>query len=624
MKKPIKHKKVFDIEQFHNFHSNFFYNIDTKEVDVFVIHTSRDERVKYFQYLVDCKEDTGLIGFNNIGYDYPLMHFILKNMRKLLSVHVQEALEMLYAEGQRIIQEEFTTIPEWKTEIKQLDLYRIHHFNNVAKATSLKHLQMAMRWHNLQELPFHYTHNIKTEEISDVLKYNENDVMSTYQFYLESIEEIKFRKRMSIIYGVNCMNYPDVKIGEEILIIENAKALNIPIKDFRKMRTKREFIKLSSCILPYIKFKSKEFNGALDFFKSKTIHAMNTKKVLEKSVLYGGVKYDFGLGGIHGTCGPGVFRSDDEGDLILVDVSSFYPNFAIENGLYPAHLSPKFCEVGKKLYQQRMEAKSKGDKQMVNAIKLALNGALFGKSNDEYSPMYDTKFMLSITVNGQLLLCMLAERIADAGIKIIQINTDGILVKVNKEERILLDEYAREWEKLTSLSLDYDFFKVIVQRDVNNYYGAFTDGSVKYKGTFGINKPWNKDHSQRIVAIAVEQFFVNNKPVRETIENHTEIFDFCKSQKVGKQFIVEHHYIKDNEMVKDKVQRLNRFFVSKKGGSLVKVKEDDSVSRLTAGFNITLFNKSFKSENYNINYDFYVAEANKIVKAVDSGQISMF
>ena len=239
MKKPIKHKKVFDIEQFHNFHSNFFYNIDTKEVDVFVIHTSRDERGKYFQYLVDCKEDTGLIGFNNIGYDYPLMHFILKNMRKLLSVHVQEALEMLYAEGQRIIQEEFTTIPEWKTEIKQLDLYRIHHFNNVAKATSLKHLQMAMRWHNLQELPFHYTHNIKTEEISDVLKYNENDVMSTYQFYLESIEEIKFRKRMSIIYGVNCMNYPDVKIGEEILIIENAKALNIPIKELKACESNR-------------------------------------------------------------------------------------------------------------------------------------------------------------------------------------------------------------------------------------------------------------------------------------------------------------------------------------------------------------------------------------------------
>ena len=232
--------------------------------------------------------------------------------------------------------------------------------------------------------------------------------------------------------------------------------------------------------------------------------------------------------------------------------------------------------------------------------------------------------MLDITVNGQLLLCMLAERIADAGIKIIQINTDGILVKVNKEERILLDKYAKQWEKLTSLSLDYDFFKVIVQRDVNNYYGAFTDGSVKYKGTFGINKPWNKDHSQKVVAIAVEQFFVNNIPVRDTIENHTEIFDFCKSQKVGKQYKVEHHYIKGSDKITEEVQRLNRFYVSNSGGSLVKIKEDNSISRLTTGFNVTLFNKSFTSKDYNINYDYYVAEANKIIIAVDNGQMQLF
>lgn len=617
-------RKIYDIEQFFNFHSNFFYDIDTKEIDVFVIHESRDERIEYFQYLLKCKTTTGLIGFNNIGYDYPLIHFILKNMTQLLDVSVTEALEMLYAESQRIINEEFTTIPEWKTEIKQLDLYRIHHFNNVNKATSLKHLQMAMRWYNLQELPFHYSHVVKVEEIVDILKYNENDVMSTYEFYLESLEEIKFRKRMSSMYGINCMNYPDVKIGEEILIIENAKALGILIKDFRKMRTQREFIKLSSCILPYIKFKSKEFNEVLDFFKSKTIHAMNTKKVLEKSVLYGSVKYDFGLGGIHGTCGSGVFRTDEEGDLILVDVSSFYPNLAIKNKFYPKHLSEKFCEVGDKLYQQRMEAKEKGDTQMVNAIKLALNGSLFGKSNDEYSPMYDTKFMLDITINGQLLLCMLAERITDANIKIIQINTDGILVKVNKNERLLLDKFTKQWENLTRLSLDYDFFKVIVQRDVNNYSGIFINGSTKEKGAFTINKPWNKDHSMKIVAIAVQKYFVNNISVRETIENHKEIFDFCISQKVGKQFEVEHHYIKDNKMIKEKVQRLNRFFVSKNGGSLVKIKEDNSVSRLTAGFSITLFNKFFESKNYNINYDYYVAETNKIIKAVDSDQMSLF
>ena len=621
MKKQVV---IYDLEQFKNFHSGVFYDKNTKKTVEFVIHTSRDERVEYFNYLNDAKKNIGMIGYNNIGYDYPLIHYILQNTRKLLNIPVEQCVDLLYQEGQRIINEEFTSIPHWKREISQLDLYKIHHFDNMAKATSLKHLQMAMHWDNLQELPFHYTHMVKDSEVEDIMKYNRNDVMSTYAFYLKSLKEIKFRKRMSEMYNIDCMNYPDVKIGEEILVIENAKALGISVREFKKLRTQREFIKLKDCILPYVKFKSKEFTKAFDFFKSKTIHAMNTKKVLETSVLYGGVKYDFGLGGIHGTCGPGVYRTDDDGDLILVDVSSYYPNIAIKNRFFPAHLSEKFCDVGDKMYHQRMEAKKTGDTEAVSGIKLALNGALFGKSNDVHSSMYDTKFMLDITVNGQLLLCMLAERIANANIKIIQINTDGILVKVTKEEKVLLDKYTKQWEKLTSLSLDYDFFDVIVQRDVNNYYGAFTDGSVKYKGTFGIDKPWNKDHSQKVVAIAVEQFFVNGTPVRDTIENHTEIFDFCISKKIGKQFTVEYHYIKDNKHVIDKVQQLNRFYVAKKGGALIKRKDDDSITRLVAGNTIQIFNKYFKSDEYHINYDFYVAEANKIVNAVDSGQMQLF
>ena len=322
---------------------------------------------------------------------------------------------------------------------------------------------------------------------------------------------------------------------------------------------------------------------------------MNTKGVFKKSVLYGGVKYDFGLGGIHGTCGPGIFKSDDEGELILVDVSSYYPNLAIKNRFYPKHLSEKFCDVGDKLYQQRMQAKKDGDNQMVSAIKLALNGALFGKSNDEHSAMYDTAFMLNITINGQLLLCMLAEQITDAGIKIIQINTDGILVKVNKVNRLILDQLCNKWMELTKLKLDYDHFDLVIQRDVNNYLGLFTDGKIKYKGTFAIDKPWEKNHSMKVVSMAVKEYFVNDIPVRDTIESHKEIFDFCISQKVGKQFNVEYHYIKGTSHIIERAQRLNRFFVSKKGGSLVKVKDNGSTTRLVAGNTITLFNKSFKS-----------------------------
>ena len=101
-------------------------------------------------------------------------------------------------------------------------------------------------------------------------------------------------------------------------------------------------------------------------------------------------------------------------------------------------------------------------------------------------------------------------------------------------------------------------------------------------------------------------------------------FDFCMSQKVGKQFKVQHHYIKNGQRVEEDVQRLNRFFITVKGGALVKVKEDGSISRLVVGQSIGLFNKFHKSDDYDLKYDYYVAEANKLINAVDNGQLNLF
>lgn len=271
-----------------------------------------------------------------------------------------------------------------------------------------------------------------------------------------------------------------------------------------------------------------------------------------------------------------------------------------------------------------MKAKEEGDNEMVAAIKLAINGSLFGKSNSEYSPMYDTAFMLSITINGQLLLSMLAEKIADNDISIIQINTDGILVNCPNDKEDILKDICNRWMSMTKLSLDYDYFKFFAQRDINNYIGILKDGKFKYKGAFEIDKDWHKNHSKKIVAIAIKEYYEKGTPVRETIENHKDIYDFCISQKVSSNFHVEYHYEKRGIKIEETVQRINRYYVSNYGGSLLKVKEDGSTTRLVAGNAITLFNKYFESDNYDINYDFYVSQANKIINTIDNGQISLF
>jgi hypothetical protein len=58
-------------------------------------------------------------------------------------------------------------------------------------------------------------------------------------------------------------------------------------------------------------------------------------------------------------------------------------------------------------------------------LKLALNGA-YGKSLSKYSVLYDPKFGITVTVNGQLLMYQLCENLLDVpGLKLLQVNTDG-------------------------------------------------------------------------------------------------------------------------------------------------------------------------------------------------------
>ena len=114
-----------------------------------------------------------------------------------------------------------------------------------------------------------------------------------------------------------------------------------------------------------------------------------------------------------------------------------YPNIAISNRVYPEHLTEKFCDIYEDVYNQRKSfAKGTAENAM---LKLALN-SVYGDSNNKYSVFYDPKYTMNITINGQLSLCLLAEKLLTIeGLKIIQVNTDGVTVAVpiDKETDII-------------------------------------------------------------------------------------------------------------------------------------------------------------------------------------------
>jgi hypothetical protein len=619
----MKQVWFYDLEQFANFHSATFMSKDN-DIRMFVLHSSRNDLIEYLEFLDT--EVSGLIGFNNLKYDYPLLHYILKQRHRFQEMLIDDVVNELYNQSSLIINSEYSEIVSWRVLIPQLDLYRIWHFDNKAKRTSLKAVGIALKYYNIEDLPFPPDHWVNANEIEGILAYNLNDVDITRLFYEKTIPKIEMRKQFGKEYGISIINANDTQIGSKLIGKYLSEFLGIPSNILNKMRTYRKSIKINDCLVPYIKFNSKEFQSIYEKFQSKVI--TETKNAFDNfSVIYKGMKYDFGTGGIHGAIPPGIFDSDDNNKIILVDVSSYYPNLAIKNKFYPQHLTEKFCDIYDEIYQKRLVAKKARNKPIDSGLKLALNSA-FGKSNDAYSFLYDPMFTMRITINGQLLLAQLAETIADANIPIIQINTDGIMVKCPVEKVDELRQICNNWEDLTKLKLDFDYFKRVVMRDVNNYIGVFTDSSVKLKGIFEIDKDIHKDHSMRIVRKAVHDYYVHGTSVEHTIRNHDDIYDFCfrfRATKGWKVIAYSLNY-EDNTIKRTELSKNVRYFVANNGVILRKVHDDGREINILSDKTVVLFNRYFEKNmsEYNIDYNFYIAEAYDIINSVHDGQTKLF
>jgi len=671
---PFNNDYGYDIECYPNYFSLSITHIATckrwkfeiSNSEVGVIHQGK----ALFEFLVVLREAKArMVGFNNMYYDYPLVHFLMEHEGLIDNA-------MLYARSKAIIKThdimEFTI---WNPSIQQVDLRKIHHFDNQAKMTSLKMLEFQMRCDDIQELPYDPNFPVTRPQIDHLLDYNDFDVDVTVDFYIESLPHIEFRAALSEKYGKDFTNHNDTKIGKDYFIMELAKH-GIPVKQNGQLiQTHRKTIALNDIILPYVQFERPEFNEVLDFFRGAVMNPDNIKGFFKGvSCTVDGFKFDFGAGGIHGSKHKTIVRESATHKLIDVDVASYYPNLAIANSFYPEHLSDKFCDIYLDVYNQR---KSFAKKTPENAmLKLALNG-VYGDSNSIHSPFYDPQYTMSITINGQLLLCMLAEQLMKIeGFEMVQINTDGLTFLCPNEYVDHMFAVCRWWEEKTKLVLEDAHYTTMAIRDVNSYLAVTTDGYVKRIGAYAYELAsenpstrelqWHKNQSCRVVAMAAEAALVHNKPIPEFIRNHQDKFDFMLRTKVPRSSRLElrtrvmwgDDYLMDN--VKE-VQRITRYCVTKTGGKLVKVMPytekqleqyrtgqfyehkghgaveiqskpksgmwlpidvpPNSPMRIPAereiGINTNwLVTDCSKIENYNrddLNYDFYIAEARSLV-----------
>jgi hypothetical protein len=349
----------------------------------------------------------------------------------------------------------------------------------------------------------------------------------------------------------------------------------------------------------------------LEWLKAQTI--TETKGVFTDLVArIAGFDFVFGTGGIHGSVENEIVEADSQYAVIDLDVSSYYPNLAIKNRFFPEHLGQGFCDIYQHLYEQRKNyPKGSAENAM---LKLALNG-VYGDSNNVFSVFYDPLFTMRITLNGQLLLCLLAETLMKLeGLRLIQINTDGLTIRVPRDLICEVERIRGEWERMTQLTLEEAHYSRMFIRDVNSYIAEYMDGKLKRKGAYEYDLEWHQNHSALVVPKAAEKVLVEGAPIRETIENWPDMYDFMLRAKVPRSSYLVIDY-GDGEK---QIQNTTRYYVAKGGGRLYKwmpplAKKPDQWRRIgvESGWGVCVCN-DIKDATAPVDFDYYIREVEKL------------
>lgn len=506
------------------------------------------------------------------------------------------------------------------------------------------------------------------EWIAGIMHYNLNDVFIVCEMIRLYIDEIRLRYNISRAYGIDVLSSSRSNIADKLFIKFYSEFSGLDETQWRGKKTDRTAMSFKRVIFPFISFKTTKLQELLEEMKSITIYSIGKKALKDIANKYpnlkylktntdsgwfeiklGNLVYTIATGGLHSQDIPRELRSkikridsstgsEIQSDTVWnditdnsyiychADVSSFYPSLMSVYRIAPAHINESsFVKLISWLRETRVQAKHSKEAYidgipkdtLAQVLKIVIN-SIYGKLGFERGDICDRLAVLKVTINGQLLLLKLCEELELNGIEVYSANTDGIVVKVYKNKKALYDTIINQWQTDTKLGLDSEEYKCYINRDINNYIVEEVNGKVSYKGAMNPKMyavDLTKGYSMPVVAQAVSDYFLNNKPILESLYECTNILDFCITQNVGHQFHVEYTINGSTNTL----QRNVRYYVSNNGGILEKVHNGTNArSGLCAGSQVNILNTldDKRIELRDINYSYYYNEALKIINPI--------
>lgn len=470
------------------------------------------------------------IGYNIRGYD----QYIMKGL--LLGMQPQKINDFIIKEHKRGYQysKDFNNIP--------LNIYEVMFGGN-----SLKKLEGFMGDNIIEsKVSFDIDHPLTDTEIKELLYYCTNDVLALIKVFLERKSE--FDSQLALIKEFNLpINYVGKTQAQLAASILGAVKQNY--NDEWEIRLPKEL-------------ELHKYKYIADWFmdkKNQTYESSLTTTVC-------GVEHTFAYGGGHGAIPNLVYECKPNEIMIMSDIAQMYPHLMTKYNLMSRSVTkPERYEY---ILSESLRLKALKKKKEREPYKRICNIS-YGATGDEFNAMYDPLNRNLVCVYGQVLMIMLLEELEEKvkSFRLLQNNTDGILYIIDVKDFDLVDDITYQWEQKTHLTMEFDYFKKVIQGDVNNYIAIEPDGSYKAKGSY-FKELSTIDNDLPIVNKAIKNCLIKNIPIEKTIYECDDLMQFQQIVKISSKYL---YAVYNGKVLNEKTLRV---FASKdnRDGTLYKVK----------------------------------------------------
>ena len=454
------------------------------------------------------------IGFNSNNYDQYLFKGALLDMN-------------LYDISDAIINQD-------KKGWQLSGLFRKIQFYNYDIMTNyhgLKTLEGFMG-NNIKEtgVPFDIPRKLTQAEIDETIKYCTHDVEQTMEVFLERKNE--FNAQMSLIKEFKLpLAYISKTQAQLAAIILGAKRVDYNDEwDIRLPET----------------LKLNKYRCVANWFMNEANY--DYAKSLKLDIA--GIPHIVAWGGLHGAINKFSYTCKSDELMIMADVAQLYPTLMVVYHLLSRGVTKP--ELFKHILATSLRLKAEHKKKEREPYKRICN-ITYGAEGDKNNAMYDPLHRTLVCIFGQLLVIDLIEKLETIpSFKLFQSNTDGILVLIKRKDFEAFDDIVYEWEQRTGLTMEFDYFKSIYQKDVNNYIAVGYDGEMKPKGSYV--KSLNRlDNDLPIINKAMSEYMTKGVSIEATINGCDDLIMFQKIVKISRKYLYGLH---NNIKLTDKTFRV--------------------------------------------------------------------